>query len=59
MFRHAKNTKQQGTVGLGVAIAHYSSLGYVVSVPLIDGQDYDLVVDKDGVLHKVQADCRV
>jgi hypothetical protein len=37
-----------------MAIAYFGSNGYVVSVPLNDTQDYDLVVDKDGKLQKVQ-----
>ena len=42
------NTKKQGDVGVGVVIAHYTSLGYTVCIPLTDSQDYDLIVD-DGV----------
>jgi len=44
-----KNTKKQGDVGLGVAIGYFVSKGYTVSVPLTDSQDYDLVVDMDGL----------
>lgn len=54
MFKTAKNTKQQGNVGLGLAMAYYVSHMFTVSVPLNDSQDYDLIVDKDGVLYKVQ-----
>lgn len=43
----------QGNVGLGAAIAYYTSNGYQVLLPLNDTQKYDLVVDKDGTLHKV------
>ena len=46
--------KEKGNSSLGIAIAYYSSNGYVVSVPLNDTQDYDLVVDKEGVLKKIQ-----
>ena len=47
------NTKLQGNVGLGQAIAYYTSLGYVVSLPLNDSQKYDLIYD-DGKLWRVQ-----
>ena len=45
---------QQGTVGLGLAIAHFISTGNTISLPLNDNQDYDLIVDIDGVLKKIQ-----
>lgn len=46
--------KEKGNTGLGIAIAYYSANGYTVSIPLNDTQDYDLIVDKDNVLKKVQ-----
>ncbi len=46
--------KEKGNSSLGIAIAYYTSNGYIVSIPLNDTQDYDLVVDKDNVLKKVQ-----
>ena len=46
--------KEKGNSSLGIAIAYYSSNGYTVSIPLNDTQDYDLIVDKDNVLRKVQ-----
>ena len=49
-----RNTKKQGDVGLGQAIAYYTSLGYTVMLPLTDSQDYDLVVDIDDKLYRVQ-----
>lgn len=54
MFTNSKNSKSQGDVGLGIAIAHFVGLGYTVSVPLTDSQDYDLVVDIGGSLKRVQ-----
>lgn len=48
------NTKQLGNIGLGQAIAYYSIKGYCISIPLNDSQDYDLIVDIEGYLHKVQ-----
>ena len=49
-----KTNKEKGNTSLGVAIAYYSANGYTVSIPLNDTQDYDLIVDKDNKLKKVQ-----
>lgn len=46
--------KEKGNTSLGIAIAYYASNGYTVSIPLNDTQDYDLIVDKNNVLKKVQ-----
>lgn len=43
---------QQGNVGLGRAIAYYTSRGLPVMVPLNDSQKYDLVID-EGTLKRV------
>lgn len=48
------NTKKQGDIGLGIAISYFVSSGKTVSIPLTDSQEYDLVVDYDGILKKVQ-----
>lgn len=48
------SNKEKGNSGLGIAIAYYSANGYTVSIPLNDTQDYDLIVDKDNNLRKVQ-----
>ncbi len=50
------NTLGKGGVGLARAIYEYQKLGYTVCVPLIDAQDYDLVIEKDGTFYSVQ--CR-
>ena len=49
-----KTNKEKGNTGLGIAIAYYSSNGYTVSIPLNDTQDYDLIVDKDNKIKRVQ-----
>lgn len=49
-----KNTKKQGDFGLGRAIAYFTQTGDTVSIPLSDSQDYDLVVDIDGVMNRIQ-----
>ena len=46
--------KEKGNTGLGIAIAYYTSNGYTVSIPLNDTQDYDLIVDKNNKLKRVQ-----
>lgn len=46
--------KEKGNTGLGIAIAYYTSNGYTVSIPLNDTQDYDLIVEKDNILSRVQ-----
>jgi hypothetical protein len=35
-------------------MAYYSKLGYTISIPLTDSQDYDLIVDTGMDLFKVQ-----
>ena len=47
-------TVTQGGIGMAQAIATFAKLGHTVSIPLIDNQGYDLIVDKDGQLLKVQ-----
>lgn len=46
---------QKGNVGLAMAIAYFCRCGYTVALPLTDTQPYDLIVDIDGTLKKVQA----
>ena len=54
LMKNCKNTKIQGCIGLGQAIAYFTKMGYVVSSPLNDSQDYDLVVEINEKLYKVQ-----
>lgn len=49
-----KTNKEKGNTSLGIAIAYYASNGYTVSIPLNDTQDYDLIVDKDNLIKRVQ-----
>ena len=51
MFR---NSKKQGDAGLGQAIAYFTSKGYEVALPLTDSCDWDMIVEIDNVLKKVQ-----
>ena len=48
------NTKQQGDIGVAKAIYVYTALGYTISIPNTDNAKYDLVVEKNGKLNKVQ-----
>lgn len=48
------NTKQKGDIGVALAISYYTRIGAVVSYPLTDNAKYDLVVEINGVLNKVQ-----
>ena len=54
MLSSFKNSKKQGDAGLGVAIGWFSVNGYGVSLPLTDSQDYDLIIDENSTLKKVQ-----
>ena len=49
-----ETNKDRGNAGLSCAIAYFGMNGYTVSIPLNDTQDYDLVVDKNGLLQRVQ-----
>ena len=53
MFENAVNSKKQGDIGMCYAMAYFSKMGYTISIPITDSQDYDLIVD-NGKLLKVQ-----
>lgn len=54
MFANCKTQTDQGNLGLVAAIGALTKAGYVVSVPLIQNIKYDLVIERDGVLDRVQ-----
>lgn len=54
MFSNCINYKKQGDMGMCYAIAYYSKLGWTISIPITDSQDYDLIVDTGTRLLKVQ-----
>lgn len=54
MFINCKNSKKQGDVGLGQAIAYFCKQGLTVCLPLTDSQDYDLIIEENKKLKKVQ-----
>ena len=53
IFENCKNSKVQGTIGLGIAIQSLLKRGYVVSLPLNDSQEYDIIFDDCGKLNRV------
>jgi hypothetical protein len=48
------NTKERGDRALGYAIQYYISEGYEVCLPIGDKRAYDLIIEKDGLLARVQ-----
>jgi hypothetical protein len=53
VFSNSSNTVEQGSIGLTAAIYQYRRLGYNINVPLVDAQDYDLVIEKNGKFETV------
>lgn len=47
-------TKEKGDIAAGQAIQYFLSNGYEVCLPIGDKRDYDLVVEKQGILQRVQ-----
>ena len=47
-------TKQKGDVALGFAIQHYLSEGYEVCLPIGDKRDYDLLIEREMTILRVQ-----
>lgn len=54
IFNNATTWTKQGDIGEARAIYEYTKLGYGVSKPLNDSMKYDLIIDKNGELFKVQ-----
>lgn len=54
LFENAKNTKKQGDIGESRAIYEYTLKGWVVCKPLCDSAKYDLIVERDGVIKRIQ-----
>ena len=48
------NTKHKGDQAVGKAISHFLSSGYEVCLPIGDKRHYDLLVEKDGKVARVQ-----
>lgn len=54
MSIYRTNPRKQGDIGVGSAVAWFMRNGYTVSIPVSESQRYDLIVDKDNVLQRVQ-----
>ena len=48
------NTKERGDIAVGFAISYYLAHGYEVCLPIGDKRSYDLIVEKDKTLSRVQ-----
>lgn len=48
------NPREQGVIGFGDAVGWFGAHGFLVSIPLVDSQRYDLVVDDGAQLLRVQ-----
>lgn len=46
--------KERANIGLGKAISYFLDMGYNVSIPITDTQRYDLVVEFEGSLARVE-----
>lgn len=53
-LKNQKNSRKQGDVGLGSAISYFCANEWNVCIPLTDSQAYDLIVEKDSVIKRVQ-----
>jgi hypothetical protein len=53
-FRPHPNPRMQGNAGLGIAIAYFSSIGLRIAIPLTDTQRYDLIIEHEAALERVQ-----
>ncbi len=49
-----RNTQRKGDYAVAKAIASFTRMGYDVLIPLTESAPYDLVVEKDGELKRVQ-----
>ena len=47
-------TQKKGDYAVAKAIASFTKLGFDVSIPLTESAPYDLVVDQDGKLFRIQ-----
>lgn len=56
LFKNCKGSKQQGNIGHLLAMSYYASLGWNLSNPITDSNDYDFIAeDLEGNLLKIQA----
>lgn len=55
MLKGYRNSRKQGDVGLAAAIYYFAAKEYTVCVPLTDSQKFDLIVEKNNKVERVQA----
>ena len=48
------NSKRKGTIAVGEAISHFITNGITVLIPISDCDKYDLAVDQNGIIKRVQ-----
>lgn len=48
------NTKRKGSLAIGEAIAHFTNNGITVLIPISDCDKYDIVIDQNGKLKRIQ-----
>ena len=48
------NTKTRGDIAVGQAISYFISKEYEVCLPIGDKRDFDFIIEKNGLLEKVQ-----
>jgi len=48
------NSRTQGAIGVGRAIAYYSAKGWAVFTPVVDMSRYDLIIDNGDRLLRVE-----
>lgn len=53
-FRRHANPRVQGNAGLGIAIAYFGRIGVQVAIPLTDTQRWDLIIEHEDKLQRVQ-----
>lgn len=49
-----RETQRKGDVAVSQAIATFTKAGYDVSVPLTESAAYDLIVERDGLVKRIQ-----
>ena len=47
-------SKEKGNIALGRCIQYFTSLGFIVLLPLNDAQDYDIAIDNGKTIDKIQ-----
>ncbi len=54
MYNISVNTKRKGGLAVGEAIAYFVGNGITVLIPIVDCDKYDLAIDQNGQIKRVQ-----